>query len=126
MPILKSYNLSMADYKENKNVYYAYPDNIALLGGDDLLRELRESEFGIPFYLKRTSNEDMDFIKGMERLDESCETVNIILRQGGIVVILMDRFYEMIDYDDSEEYQRRAIDAIHDFAESGKPHEVIL
>ena len=126
MPILKAYSLAMSEYKENKNVYYAYPDNIAHLGGGDIIRELRESEFGIPFYLKRTLNENMDFIKGMERLDESCETINIILRQGGIVIILMDKFYEMVNYDDSEEYQRHAIDAIHEFAKNGKPHEVII
>ena len=38
MPILKMHNLTMADFKENKNVFYVYPDNYSMIGGDSIVK----------------------------------------------------------------------------------------
>ena len=51
MPILKTYNLSVADFTENKNVYYLYPDNWSHQKGSDIIKILRDSDFGIPLYI---------------------------------------------------------------------------
>ena len=50
MPILKTHNLSVADFTENENIYYLFPDNWSHQKGSNIVKILRDSDHGIPLY----------------------------------------------------------------------------
>ena len=93
MPILKMHNLTLADYKENKNVFYVYPDNYSLMGGDDIIKQLRNSDYTIPIYTKMSKNQPFIYERGMAMLDESMEKIRYLLGNKAIMFALMSRFY---------------------------------
>ena len=124
MPILKMYNLTFADYKENKNVFYVYPDNYSLIGGDDIIKELRNSDYTVPIYTKMSKNQSFIYERGMAMLDESMEKIKYLLGNKAIVFALMNRFYDDIDYENAEEYQRNIIDELEIILKLEKPKRV--
>tara|TARA_R100000664_G_scaffold33858_2_gene52395 strand:- start:1420 stop:1800 length:381 start_codon:yes stop_codon:yes gene_type:complete len=124
MPILKMHNLTLADYKENKNVFYVYPDNYSLMGGDDIIKQLRNSDYTIPIYTKMSKNQPFIYERGMAMLDESMEKIRYLLGNKAIMFVLMTRFYDDIDYENSEEYQRTIIDELEIILKLEKPKSV--
>ena len=124
MPILKMHNLTLADYKENKNVFYVYPDNYSLMGGDDIIKQLRNSDYTIPIYTKMSKNQPFIYERGMAMLDESMEKIRYLLGNKAIMFVLMTRFYDDIDYENSEEYQRSIIDELEIILKLEKPKSV--
>ena len=124
MPILKTHNLAMADFKENKNVFYVYPDNYSLIGGDSIIQELRNSDFGVPVYTSLSKSQSFIYERGMAMLDESMEKIKYLLDSKAIVFVLVNKFYDIIDYDNAEEYQRSIIDEINIIIEKGQPKGV--
>ena len=64
MPILKTYNLSVADFTENKNVHYLYPDNWSHQKGSDIVKILRDSDLGIPLYVGLSPVKPFDETRG--------------------------------------------------------------
>jgi len=124
MPILKTHNLAMADFKENKNVFYVYPDNYSLIGGDSIIQELRNSDFGVPVYTSLSKSQSFIYERGMAMLDESMEKIKYLLDSKAIVFVLVNKFYDIIDYDNAEEYQRSIIDEINIVIEKGQPKGV--
>ena len=124
MPILKSHNLSMADFKENKNVFYVYPDNLSLIGGDTIIQELRNSDFGVPEYVKLSKSQPFIFERGMVMLDEAMEKINYLLGNKAVIYVLINKFYDMIEYDNAEEYQRNILDELNIIIEKGQPKGV--
>ena len=81
MPILKTHNLSVADFTENKNIYYLFPDNWSHQKGSNIVRILRDSDHGIPLYTGLSPIKPFDEERGMRQLDESLEVVKNILMQ---------------------------------------------
>jgi|TARA_R100000742_G_C4226608_1_gene49102 hypothetical protein len=124
MPILKTHNLAMADFKENKNVFYVYPDNYSLIGGDSIIQELRNSDYGVPVYTSLSKSQSFIYERGMAMLDESMEKIKYLLDSKAIVFVLVNKFYDIIDYDNAEEYQRSIIDEINIVIEKGQPKGV--
>ena len=124
MPILKTYNLSVADFTENKNVYYLYPDNWSHQKGSDIIKILRDSDFGIPLYIGLSPVKPFDESRGMNELDQSLEKVRNILLQKGIVIVLINEFYETIDYDNGEPYEKEIIDNVLELLDMGCPKDV--
>jgi len=124
MPILKTHNLAMADFKENKNVFYVYPDNYSLIGGDSIIQELRNSDFGVPVYTSLSKSQSFIYERGMAMLDESMEKIKYLLDSKAVVFVLVNKFYDIIDYDNAEEYQRSIIDEINIVIEKGQPKGV--
>jgi len=124
MPILKTHNLAMADFKENKNVFYVYPDNYSLIGGDSIIQELRNSDYGVPVYTSLSKSQSFIYERGMAMLDESMENIKYLLDNRAIIFVLVNKFYDIIDYDNAEEYQRSIIDEINIVIEKGQPKGV--
>ena len=118
------HNLTLADYKENKNVFYVYPDNYSLMGGDDIIKQLRNSDYSIPIYTKMSKNQPFIYERGMAMLDESMEKIRYLLGNKAIMFVLMTRFYDDIDYENSEEYQRSIIDELEIILKLEKPKSV--
>ena len=60
----------------------------------------------------------------MRQLDESLEVVKNILMQKGLVVVLINEFYQDIDYDHGELYEKEILDSIHEILNIGCPKDV--
>ena len=118
------HNLTMADFKENKNVFYVYPDNYSMIGGDSIIKELRHSDYTVPVYTKLSKTQPFIYERGMAMLDEAMEKIKYLLGNKAIIFVLMNRFYDAIDYDNAEEYQRSIIDELHLLLEREKPRDV--
>jgi len=114
----------MADFKENKNVFYVYPDNYSLIGGDSIIQELRNSDYGVPVYTSLSKSQSFIYERGMAMLDESMENIKYLLDNRAIIFVLVNKFYDIIDYDNAEEYQRSIIDEINIVIEKGQPKGV--
>ena len=71
MPILKTHNLSVADFTENENIYYLFPDNWSHQKGSNIVKILRDSDHGIPLYTGLSPIKPFDEERGMRQLDES-------------------------------------------------------
>tara|TARA_B100001250_G_scaffold305017_1_gene266982 strand:+ start:716 stop:1096 length:381 start_codon:yes stop_codon:yes gene_type:complete len=124
MPILKMHNLTMADFKENKNIFYVYPDNYSMIGGDSIIKELRHSDYTVPVYTMLSKTQPFIYERGMAMLDEAMEKIKYLLGNKAIMFVLMNRFYDVIDYDNAEEYQRTIIEELHLLLEREKPKDV--
>jgi len=124
MPILKTHNLSVADFTENENIYYLFPDNWSHQKGSNIVRILRDSDHGIPLYTGLSPIKPFDEERGMKQLDESLEIVKNILMQKGLVIVLINEFYQDIDYDHGEVYEKEILDSIHEILNIGCPKDV--
>ena len=124
MPILKTHNLSVADFTENKNIYYLFPDNWSHQKGSNIVRILRDSDHGIPLYTGLSPIKPFDEERGMKQLDESLEIVKNILMQKGLVIVLINEFYQDIDYDHGGVYEKEILDSIHEILNIGCPKDV--
>ena len=114
MPILKTHNLSVSDFTENENIYYLFPDNWRHQKGSNLVKILRDGDHGIPLYTGLSPIKPFDEERGMRQLDESLEVVKNILMQKGLVVVLINEFYQDIDSDHGELYEKEILDSIHE------------
>jgi|TARA_B100001094_G_scaffold324862_1_gene378143 hypothetical protein len=124
MPILKTHNLSVADFTENENIYYLFPDNWSHQKGSNIVRILRDSDHGIPLYTGLSPIKPFDEERGMKQLDESLEIVKNILMQKGLVIVLINEFYQDIDYDHGGVYEKEILDSIHEILNIGCPKDV--
>ena len=124
MPILKTHNLSVADFTENENIYYLFPDNSSHQKGSNIVKILRDSDHGIPLYTGLSPIKPFDEERGMRQLDESLEVVKNILMQKGLVVVLINEFYQDIDYDHGELYEKEILDSVHEILNIGCPKDV--
>jgi hypothetical protein len=52
------------------------------------------------------------------------EKIKYLLDSKAIVFVLVNKFYDIIDYDNAEEYQRSIIDEINIVIEKGQPKGV--
>tara|TARA_R100001463_G_scaffold78185_1_gene132384 strand:+ start:251 stop:637 length:387 start_codon:yes stop_codon:yes gene_type:complete len=124
MPILKTHNLSVADFTENENIYYLFPDNWSHQKGSNIVRILRDSDHGIALYTGLSPIKPFDEERGMKQLDESLEIVKNILMQKGLVIVLINEFYQNIDYDHGQNYEKEILDSIHEILNIGCPKDV--
>jgi hypothetical protein len=60
----------------------------------------------------------------MAMLDEAMEKIKYLLGNKAIIFVLMNRFYDVIDYDNAEEYQRSIIEELHLLLDREKPKDV--
>jgi hypothetical protein len=52
------------------------------------------------------------------------EKINYLLGNKAVIYVLINKFYDMIEYDNAEEYQRNILDELNIIIEKGQPKGV--